>query len=64
MKSELSTKLQEAIDGVYKDMKKMNEDERTMRIFTQLNEIQRRHEQLEARVAKTTRELDMHSLVK
>jgi hypothetical protein len=45
-------------------MRKLNEDERTGKIITLMNEMQRKHEGLEARLAKTSRELDVHSLFK
>ena len=64
MKLELSKKLQEMVDGVYRDMKKQNDDEKMGKLFTLVNELTRRHEGLESKYNKTSREMDMYSIVK
>ena len=52
------------VDGIYRDIKKQNDDERTGKLFSLVNEVTRRHEALESRYNKTSREMDMYSIVK
>lgn len=61
---ELGEKFQDMIDRVYSDMKRMNEDEKTLKLFNLMNDLQKRSEMFEEKLARTSREMDMHSLLK
>ncbi len=37
------------VDGIYRDMKKQNEDEKLGKVFTLLNDLTRRHETLDSK---------------
>jgi hypothetical protein len=64
LRVEFTNKLQEMIDGVYRDMRKQNDEERFGRLMNMINELTRRHETLDSKYQKTSREMDMFSIVK